>query len=577
MNGNAFLRYVVLPRLHRSPRFPAQAVELADLRRGLDVYLHGLGDSVRCRVVGQGQAGPSFLPRLALSLERLWAELAWRDAEQAHLPQRAQRFPESELNRDLLFWLAAFLSTKTPRAIDDTLTTGVSHLLSGVATSRHLLARYPGLRPRYRRLCQAYLGQRETIVPAPPSGGDHPAHLLETALRHALGAAEAPAHPWLAEALRAAQAGAALPEPDPLFSHRWIPFWPVPLWSHPLPPARGLTVKWWKRQRRPSERGRRQPLARPRVDRMQESEIFLGAGIRSEHVYPEWDYRQQRYRADHCRVTEQRPPAAASARLEGHWRHLARQVRRQFEALRQQERWQSRLRSGEELDIDAFVSAVGERRGSGYMNERLYRQQRPAGREMAVSVLLDTSRSTQAWLGEQRVIGIGQHALVLLAEALAQLRDEFALYAFFSDSRYNVHCLSIKDFEENYDDGTQRRILGLQPNSYTRMGAAIRHLGQALARRPARHKLLLVITDGRPHDPTDDYVGRYAFEDTRRALIEMRHKGLHTFGLTIDHQGREYLPFLFGPGRYLVFSDATALPEYLPRLYAHLTGRGSAY
>ncbi len=103
------------------------------------------------------------------------------------------------------------------------------------------------------------------------------------------------------------------------------------------------------------------------------------------------------------------------------------------------------------------------------------------------------------------------------------------------------------------------------------MGAAIRHVGAGLQQRSNRQKLLLLLTDGRPHDPTDGYEGKYAVEDTRRALQELRVRGIHCYGLAIDQRGRDYLPDIFGPGRYAVLSRPESLPQLLPRLYAQIT------
>jgi nitric oxide reductase NorD protein len=105
------------------------------------------------------------------------------------------------------------------------------------------------------------------------------------------------------------------------------------------------------------------------------------------------------------------------------------------------------------------------------------------------------------------------------------------------------------------------------------MGAAIRHVGARLEERSPAQRLLLVLTDGRPHDPADGYEGRYGLEDTRRALLELRSRGVHCFGLTIDQRGCEYLPHLFGAGHYAVFADPRSLPQVLPRLYARITAR----
>ena len=106
------------------------------------------------------------------------------------------------------------------------------------------------------------------------------------------------------------------------------------------------------------------------------------------------------------------------------------------------------------------------------------------------------------------------------------------------------------------------------------MGAAIRHVGGRLQERARARKLMLVITDGRPHDPTARYEGRYALEDTRRALQEIRVRGVQCFGLTIDRRGRAWLSHLFGSGYCTVFSHLDALPTVLPRQDARITAWG---
>ena len=65
------------------------------------------------------------------------------------------------------------------------------------------------------------------------------------------------------------------------------------------------------------------------------------------------------------------------------------------------------------------------------------------------------------------------------------------------------------------------------------MGVAIRHLTGLLAAQPRRHKLLVTLSDGRPDDFGDEYRGRYGIEDTRRALLEAREKGIRSYCVTI--------------------------------------------
>ena len=57
---------------------------------------------------------------------------------------------------------------------------------------------------------------------------------------------------------------------------------------------------------------------------------------------------------------------------------------------------------------------------------------------------------------------------------------------------------------------------------YTRAGAAIRHAtGVTDAQRQAGHRLLLLLSDGKPND-VDLYEGRYGIEDMRQAVSEAR-------------------------------------------------------
>ncbi|RAI32099.1 VWA domain-containing protein, partial [Rhodoplanes roseus] len=86
---------------------------------------------------------------------------------------------------------------------------------------------------------------------------------------------------------------------------------------------------------------------------------------------------------------------------------------------------------------------------------------------------------------------------------------------------------------------------------YTRMGAAIRHVAAGLKERPQRHRLLLLLTDGKPND-IDYYEGRYGIEDTRMAIREARKDGIRVFGVTVDEAARDYFPYLFGRGAYAI-------------------------
>lgn len=545
-------------------------VTMDQLRRALDLHYHGLGGTLERRTVGD--AGPrrgSWLT--ALFSSGVHDLMAWLDPEQVHLPRSIDRFPTPALNRELFFWLAAFMAEDRPLPDTAALPAGVRHLLRGVATSARVVRAFPALGERYARLCAAELAQRAHVLPS--WDGTHPACRVEEAIRRALGSTKPLPDVWLADALAAAREGATIPRLGLPRLGVVLPYLPVALWGQPPAGTSGLRLFLFKRRLRPRAQGKSADLAQAGSDASQSGPTAEDAPARGTFTYPEWWDDARAYRAHWCVVSEDVPTPHGGASFDAPSRLLAQQVRRQFEAMRQRPGWTRRLESGDELDLDACVQSICDASGCGRPSTRVWQRRDPCLRELSVAVLMDTSRSTEAWVEEKRVIDIAKRSMLVLAEALSGAQDDFALFAFASDSRLRVLCHRLKDFDEPYGEASRQRMLALTAANYTRLGAAVRHVGARLERRPVAQRLLLVLTDGRPNDPVDGYVGRHALEDTRRALLELRSRGVHGFGLTIDQRGADYLPQLFGSGHYAVFSDPRALPRLLPRLLARITGR----
>lgn len=550
------------------------AVTLEELRRGLDLHYHGLGGTLERRVIGDAGRlrGSRLTAAFASGLHDL---MAWLDPEQVHLPRSVNRYPTRALNRELFFWLAAYLAADRPLAGAAALPAGVRHLLRGVATSARVGRAFPALGERYARLCGAELAQRASVLPGWETPGAHPVRTLEAAIRFALGSAHPPPDAWLLDAMAAAREGSAIPH------HAWpqrvapLPFLPVALWGAPPASAPGVRLFTFKRRLRRRTHGADAQIARARFDPALRGALARGAPAEGPFTYPEWSTERHAYLADWCLVTERPSTGRGRAQFDATSLALARRVRQQFEALHQIPAWNRRRESGEELDLDACVQAIGAARGCGRPDPRVWQQRVPRARDLSVALLMDVSRSTEAWVGEHRVIGIARRAMLVLGEALAAAQDDFGLFAFANDTRLRVACHRVKDFDEAYGETVRRRMLALEPGQYTRLGAAVRHVGARLERRAGAQRLLIVLTDGRPHDPADGYEGRHALEDTRRALLELRARGLHCFGLTIDLRNAEHLPRLFGGGHYAVFADPHALPYLLPRLLARITGRAA--
>jgi nitric oxide reductase activation protein len=150
-----------------------------------------------------------------------------------------------------------------------------------------------------------------------------------------------------------------------------------------------------------------------------------------------------------------------------------------------------------------------------------------------VLLLLDVSGSA----AEPGAIGQTVHtqqraAAAALTSALRDLGDRVALYAFHSQGRSAVHLMPVKRFDDDLDVLVMRRLSGLTPGAYSRLGAAIRHGAAVLERRGGTpRRLLVVLSDGLAYD--HGYERVYGAADARRALAEARRRGIGCLCLTV--------------------------------------------
>ncbi len=531
--------------------------------------------------------------------------VSWQDHRSLRLPGSIALFSDSELNRDLYFWLAA-LAARQPV---------LSRWFEDNQRACHgLLQAYPGLRKRYTALAEATLEMRDQVLDLE---GAH--WVREQAIRRAI------MSPGSERQLPLAP-GSALP---------------VPLWLYPQPvrlvsAAADNNLERDARGRNQeaedlSEAGRKEAVRmddsretdglmvfqleslftwgeQVSLDRCQEEDMDddlsaaaqdldiisvsrqrragaakvkfdldlpaaenddlpLGEGLR----LPEWDYRKSKLVQDYCLLQPLLADDAELAPVPGHLRGTARKLRNRFAVLRPERQWQHRQVSGEELDLVAYLDALTDPCTATDLNQT-FKSRQAVARDLSCLLLADLSMSTDAALTqEQRVIDVIRDTLLLFAEALTSSGDQFAMYGFSSVKNKQVRYHLLKNFAEPYSDRTRGRLLAIKPGFYTRMGAAIRQSTEVLKLQKTQQRLLLIVSDGKPND-IDQYEGRYGIEDTRQAILEARAQGVQPFCVTVDAKASDYLPYLFGSQGYEVVSDAQRLPEMLPKLYLNLTG-----
>ncbi len=291
--------------------------------------------------------------------------------------------------------------------------------------------------------------------------------------------------------------------------------------------------------------------------------------------YHEWDYNTQGFRPDWVSLYEALHPPGKAAdidRLLEKHAALAKRLKRLLDLLKPQQKVRIRYQEeGSELDLDVALRSLIDYKGGAAPDPRINMSHKNDGRDIAVMLLLDLSESLNEKVAgtEQTLLQLSQEAVSLLAWAVEQLGDSFAIAGFHSNTRHEVRYLHIKGYSERWDDAVKSRLAAMEAGYSTRMGAAMRHAAHTLQHRQADKKLMLILTDGEPAD-IDVKDARLLIEDAHKAVQELDQQGIYTYCINLDPKADDYVSDIFGRN-YTVIDNVARLPEKLPSLFMALT------
>lgn len=320
--------------------------------------------------------------------------------------------------------------------------------------------------------------------------------------------------------------------------------------------------------------------------------------------YDEWDYHIGDYRQRWCRLREVATSSDSGEFFNAtllEYAALIPEVRRQFQKIRpEMYRVVRGLEDGEDFDLNAVVNARVDRRASGAPSSKLYTSRMREERDVATLFLIDMSASTdeplqkpavtmrppgqdndlggapaQSSTKQRRIIDVTKEALVIMAEALAEIGDAYAIYGFSGHGRDNVEFYLVKSFNESLSPTIKGRIGALEPKRSTRMGTALRHATEKMAGVSSRARHIILLSDGFPQDfdyGQDRRSNVYGLRDTTVALRECEAAGIIPFCITVDKAGHDYLREMCDGSRYMVIDDIASLPRELPKIYQRLVG-----
>jgi hypothetical protein len=289
--------------------------------------------------------------------------------------------------------------------------------------------------------------------------------------------------------------------------------------------------------------------------------------------YPEWDIHRKRYRQDWCTVVE----TEATVLGEGWSTPDGHALRRSLTRLGMGLSRHHRQAQGDDIDVDAAVEMQVELAAGSAPDDAVYVDNLRRRRDLSVLILLDVSGSAAESGGGGRTVHEQQRtAAAAMTTALHELGDRVALFAYSSQGRSAVDMTPIKRFDERFDTAAMRRLYGLRPGAYSRLGAAIRHGATVLRERAGTpRRLLVVLSDGLAYD--HGYERVYGAADARRALSEVTREGIGCLCLTVGAgTDVEELRRVFGTAAHATIAEPAQLSGVIGPLFRVALNRAEA-
>jgi nitric oxide reductase NorD protein len=285
-------------------------------------------------------------------------------------------------------------------------------------------------------------------------------------------------------------------------------------------------------------------------------------------MYDEWDFEKRVYKENFCKVypklQQKTDPNYYKKTITKNASTLMG-LRKMLTNVNNKMQQQRRQTQGEEFDIDAITDLYVDVHSKRTPSDKIYVTNRKKDKDLSILILLDISLSSDGYAAGNRVIDVEKEVSILFGEILNEFNIDFSIDSFYSKTRNFSTYLTVKDFDENWNVA-KHKIGAVEPNGYTRIGAALRHAGARLDKRNTKNKWVILISDGKPND-YDKYEGKYGINDVKQALRELNRRNINSYALAIEAQAKYYLPQMFGQNHYQILTTPVELLQSLVKLY----------
>jgi nitric oxide reductase NorD protein len=284
--------------------------------------------------------------------------------------------------------------------------------------------------------------------------------------------------------------------------------------------------------------------------------------------YDEWDFSKRIYKENFCKVyplTQLKTDAqyykntiAKNTTTLNGLRKMLTNVNNKLQQLHRQTQ-------GNEIDIDAVTDLLVDIHLKRTPSERIYISNRKKEKDLSILLLLDISLSSDGYADGNRVIDVEKEVSILFGEILNEFNIDFSINCFYSKTRNYSSYMTLKGFDEDWNK-SKYKIGVIEPQGYTRIGAALRHSGAMLDKRSTKNKWVILISDGKPND-FDKYEGKYGVNDVKQALRELNERQIKSYALAIESEAKYYLPQMFGQGNHQILTTPGELLNSMVKLY----------
>lgn len=285
-------------------------------------------------------------------------------------------------------------------------------------------------------------------------------------------------------------------------------------------------------------------------------------------AYDEWNYSKRNYKEDFCKVY---PKTIHKSDVAYYKNTLTKNastlmgLRKMLTSVNNKYQQQRRQNQGEEFDLDALTDRFIDVHSGHTPSENIYLTKRKKEKDLSILMLLDVSLSSDGYAAGNKVIDVEKQVSILFGEILNEFNVDFSIDCFFSKTRNYSTYQTIKGFDEDWNKA-KFKVGAVQPEGYTRIGAALRHSGALLDERDSKNKWVILLSDGKPND-YDKYEGKYGIQDVKQALRELNERNINSYALAIEAQAKYYLPQMFGQNHYQILTTPVELLESLVKLY----------